>query len=161
MNRAGNPNEYVVLAAIVERLRSASGVSYFYDTDDAFLVDAAQIKHLAETEEGKTLYLVEPGLLTTTPDTGCKRLLSGDAIVTAGHRIGGPELPWETGYVAPVQVKLKMFGDILTALDTYQVTLNDGDTIPIFVADRNLSIREADGWAIVQSQIRFEWSEAW
>lgn len=162
-NRTGNPNEYTVLAGIVEKLLAAEGASYFYDVDDAYLVDAAQIKHLAEMAEDKTLYLVEPGLVTVNVDTGCKRLYSGDCIVTGARRIGGPELPWSDGHEPPAQVKLKIFGDILTALDTKTIALDDGngDTTPVFVADRNLSIREADGFAIVQSQVRFEWSEAY
>jgi len=152
------PNEVVILRAIVSRLEAATGGSYHYDADSAFLVDRTQVKHLAEIDEEKTLYLVEPGQVIITPDTSCKMLFSGDAVVTGARKTGTPELPWETGHVPPVEVKLKVFADIYTALNNQSVNV-DGDAVIVFVSDRNLNIVEVDGWAIVQASLRFEWSE--
>lgn len=152
-----NPSEVVILRAIVSRLEAATGASYHYNADSAFLVDRTQVKHLAEIEEEKTLYLVEPGNVIVTPDTGCKMLFDGDAVVTGARKVGTPELPWSAGHISPVEVKLRMFADIYTALNAKEV--NIGDSIPLFVSDRNLNIVEVDGWAIVQAQISFAWSE--
>lgn len=161
MSRPANPTEVIVLRAIVSKLEAATGDSYHYDADAAYLVDGLTIKLLAECADEKTLYFVDPGMNTVTPDTGCKRLYAADCIVSGCQRYGAPELPWVTGHVAPAEVKLRMWDDILTALDNKQVQTRDGDSIPLFVADRNLSIREVDGWCIVQAQVRFEYSEVY
>jgi hypothetical protein len=152
------PPEARILLGIVAKLKAASGPSYIYDAQDAYLVQQIQMKLLAESEAplsgwAKTLYYVQPGDFTVTPDTACKMNFVGDCLVTAATRTGWPELPWVQGYIPTPVVQMRMWADLYRALNAHEI---DGATL--FVTNRNTDI-DVDGWALVQSQIGFEYTE--
>lgn len=150
------PTEYRLLEAVRARLEAAIGSDYIYDAEAAYLIQKPQVKHLTEISEGawaKTLYLVSPGDVNPADYTQCATLFPGDLLVTAGIKVGTPELPWLTGYEPVPKLQLRMFQDIYRALHLKQ----EGDAI-LKVANRNLDL-EVDGWAIVQVQVSFEFTE--
>lgn len=153
---AAEPTEYRLLEAVRAMLEAAVGATYIYDAEAAYLVAKPQVKHLAEmtTEPwSKTLYLVSPGDVNPQDYTQCATLFPGDLLVTAGQPVGSPELPWVQGYIPVPKIQLRMTQDILRALHMKQI-----DDAILKVANRNLDL-EVDGWALVQVQIGFEYSE--
>jgi hypothetical protein len=154
---AQEPTEYRLLEGARSRLQAAFGLDYIYDAAAAYLVARPQIKHLHEMEEdagwARVLYLVSPGDLSPIDYTQCATLFPGDFLVTAGVKVGGPELPWLPGAIPPAQVQLRIVQDIYKALHLQEV---EGATLKI--VNRNLDL-EVDGWALVQVQIGFEFSE--
>jgi len=153
-------HEFRILEGARALLAAAAGASYNYDVDGAFIVNQPQLKHLTEAANDagvsdwpKALYYVHPGDAIFVVDTGCASRVTGDFMVTAGVRIGGPELPWQAGYVSMVAVQMRMLADIYRALNGQEIA-----GASIFVANRNL-VLEVDGWALVQVQLSFEYSE--
>jgi len=147
------PTEYRLLEEVRTRLAAAVGASYYYESSGAYMVQKPQVKHLAETPEGKVLYLVSPGDNNPQDYTQCATLFPGDLLVTAGVATGTPELPWLDGYVPVPLQQLRMTQDIFNVLHMKQI-----EEAVLRCTNRNLDL-EVDGWALVQVQVGFEYSE--
>lgn len=153
---AQEPTEYRLLEAVRAMLEAAVGSEYIYDADGSYIVSKPQVKHLTEIVKEpwpKVLYLVSPGDVNPQDYTQCATLFPGDLLVTAGQTIGTPELPWLSGYVPAAKVQLRMVQDIYKALHLKQI-----DDAILKIANRNLDL-EVDGWALVQVQVSFEYTE--
>lgn len=153
---ADEPTEFRLLEAVRSMLESASGPSYIYDAEAAYLIAKPQVKHLGETVTApwpKTLYLVSPGDVNPQDYTQCATLIPGDFLVTACQPVGTPELPWINGYVPVSKIQLRMVQDVYLALHLKQI-----DDAVLKVTNRNLDL-EVDGWALAQVQVSFEYTE--
>ncbi len=150
------PVEFRILESAKSLLAGAVGAAYVYDASAAYIVAQPHTKLLGESGQEAwptTLYLVSPGQNNASDYTQCATAFLGDFLVTACVPVGTPELPWETGHVEVSRVQLRMAQDIYTALHLKEI---EGATLR--VENRNLDI-EVDGWAIVQVQVAFEYSE--
>jgi hypothetical protein len=153
---AEEPTEFRLIEAVRAMLAAAVGADYIYDALDAYIVQKPQVKHLTEGTEAvwpSVLYLVSPGDVNPQDYTQCATLFPGDLLVTAGQKVGYPELPWESGYVPIPKLQMRMVQDVYRALHLKQI----GDAI-LKIANRNLDL-EVDGWALVQVQVSFEYTE--
>lgn len=137
--------------ALLQAMTAASPTTYNFIPDEAFLVDAPQIKHLGEFTHA---YFVSPGDVIYAADTGCQVRSEGDFLVTGVRRHTASELPWDGDYIATVATKLKMVADLILALNG-----QSPGGILVTITGRNVSL-EVDGWAVVQVQFGFTDSQA-
>jgi hypothetical protein len=121
------------------------------------IVDAPQIKHVPEAKPSGTarIFLVSPGDVIITEDTSCKMLFEGDLLVTGIAQHNHPEDLKAGDYVPTAKEKLLILEDIKGAVNGKQLS---GNAIT-FVANRNMNV-EIDGWAVVQVQVSFRYTEA-
>jgi len=146
--------EWDLLEAVRDALAAIATVGRV--PDDAFVVDEPQIKHLPEAKPTGTarIYLVSPGDVVITEDTSCKMLYEGDLLVTGVVQHNHPEDLSAGGYVPTAKEKLLTVDDIKGALNGKNLLGN----VITFIASRNMRV-EVDGWAIVQVQVSFRYTE--
>lgn len=120
------------------------------------VVDAPQIKHMPEAKLNGTarIFLVSPGDVIITEDTSCKMLYEGDLLVTGVVQHNYPEDLKAGDYQPTAKEKLLAVEDIKGALNGQTFLTN----VITFLASRNMGL-EIDGWAVVQVQISFRYTE--
>jgi hypothetical protein len=120
------------------------------------IVDSPQIKHLPEAKQTglARIFLVSPGDVIITEDTTCKMLYEGDLLVTGIVQHASPEDLKAGDYVPTAKEKLLTVEDVKGALNGNTYLTN----VVTFIANRNMSV-EVDGWAVVQVQISFRYTD--
>ncbi len=135
------------LAAIVTAGRVPDRVS---------IVDQPLLKHLPEAKpSGKArVFFVSPGDVVITEDTSCRMLYEGDLLVTGATQHVAPEDLRASDYEPTAKEKLLLVEDVKGAVNGKTLI----DSVPTFIASRNMTV-EVDGWAIVQVQVAFRYTD--